>query len=416
MAALLYTFGIRLLDLAIFIASFFSHKASLLRNGRKESRRKLLQKENSSAFTLWIHCASLGEFEQGRPIIEAMKNQHPEVEIVLSFFSPSGYEIRKDYAHADFIFYLLSDTAANSRFMIEKIQPDLAIFVKYEFWHNLIAQLSEKSIPLLSVSTIFRPDQRFFKNQKNYFSASLRKFDRFFVQNEQSYSLLKQIGIEQAEIAGDTRFDRVVAMSQEAFESQVLEDFTSGKDVFVIGSSWPEDLEVLIPFIKNHLNQYKFIIAPHELKEKAYAEIEEAFKGDTLRFTHLNSGEVQRQENIMILDTMGQLAYVYRYARFAWVGGAYGQGLHSTLEPACYNIPVFFGNKNYIKFREATDLIDIRGAFSIGSTDELEEKFREIQSEDKYNETTEAIRRYVSQQEGATDTIMNYLNEKIASK
>src|SRR6185295_3731851 len=315
-------------------------------------------------------CSSLGEFEQGRPVIEAFRKQFPTFKILLTFFSPSGYEVRKNYDQADFIFYLPWDTRKHARYFVEKVRPSLVIFVKYEFWYHFTNEIHKKNIPLISISSIFRPDQPFFRMYGSLFRSILKSFSHFFVQNPLSAELLLGIGINQVTVSGDSRFDRVKQIMENAERLTLADQFKDSQKVMVIGSAWPEDMEVLYPFINEHRGRLKFIIAPHEISDGFIQEIEKSVQGKVIRYSQAQVSTLQ-DYNILIIDNVGMLSRLYRYGEFAFVGGGFGQGLHNILEPACYGIPIFFGNKTFQKFQEANDLILRGGAFEVGDFQEL---------------------------------------------
>ncbi|MBP9926574.1 MAG: 3-deoxy-D-manno-octulosonic acid transferase [Cyclobacteriaceae bacterium] len=411
----LYSSAITLIRLLFSLAAFFNPKARLFVDGRK----RLFQKLESTLATnnqplVWVHCASLGEFEQGRPIMEAFKKQFPHYKILLTFFSPSGYEVRKNYTGADYIFYLPWDTATNAKRFIKIVNPALAIFIKYEFWYQYSKELSNRNIPIISASCIFRPNQAFFKWYGPFFRAILKNFTHFFVQSKQSIELLKQIGIEKATLAGDTRFDRVHDMTQQARDIDLAAQFKDGDKLFVVGSLWPEDLEVLAIFINENKNSLKFIIAPHEINEKFLKEIESAIHVKSVRFS--KTGQHLNTYNALIIDNVGMLSSLYRYGEFAFVGGAYGKGLHNILEAACYGVPIFFGNKNYEKFQEAKELIMRGGAFTVADYSELKANYElMISRPENYLLACEVTKSYVIENLGATKKIMDYCHKLLTA-
>ncbi len=362
---------------------------------------------------VWVHCASLGEFEQGRPIIEALKKESPSLKILLTFFSPSGFEVRKNYAHADYIFYLPWDTAHNAKQFIDITRPSLAIFIKYEFWYNYSVELKNNHIPIISASSIFRADQIFFKWYGSFFRGILKKFSHFFVQTPQSIELLRQIGITQASLAGDTRFDRVFEVTQQASEIEIAHRFKGNEKTFVVGSLWPEDLDVLAPFINEHRNSLKFILAPHEISERFISQIEQSLSVKTTRYS--SAAENIETYSVLIIDNIGMLSKLYRYGEFAYVGGAFGKGLHNILEAACYGIPIFFGNKNYQKFQEAYELIMRGGAFAIGDYPDLKKNYELLTNKpESFLLSCEVTRSYVKENLGATIKIVDYCKKQLA--
>lgn len=412
---LLYTISIFLLRSLYSLAALFHPKAKLFVNGRKKIFKKL-----EAAFSgntqpvVWVHCASLGEFEQGRPIMEAFRKQYPSYKILLTFFSPSGYEVRKNYNGADYIFYLPWDTSSNAKRFVEITKPALAIFVKYEFWYFYSAALKSKSIPLISASCIFRPEQIFFKWHGFFFRRILKNFNHFFVQTTQSIELLKQIGINNSSLVGDTRFDRVHDITTNAVDIELAQQFKGDDKVFVVGSLWPEDLEVLAPFINENKNLLKFIIAPHEISEKFLTEIEVSISVKSVRYS--KSGQHLNSYDVLIIDNVGMLSSLYRYGEFAYVGGAFGKGLHNILEAACYGVPIFFGNKNYEKFQEANELIMRGGAFSLADYSELKTTYEMMMSRpENFLLACEVTKSYVTENLGATDKIMKYCKKLLST-
>lgn len=405
---IIYNVIIRLLAGLFRIASLFNAKASQFVAGRAGLLKQIkAAMKNNQDKLVWIHCASLGEFEQGRPIIEAFKKQMPAIKILLTFFSPSGYELRKNYKEADWVFYLPWDTARHARVFIESTQPSLAIFVKYEYWHHYTRELYIRSIPIISVSSIFRDDQLFFKPYAGFYRNILKKFSHFFTQNYKSLSLLKGIGITTASVAGDTRFDRVIEIVKQAEEIPIAKAFKGTDQLLVIGSAWTEDMEILAPFINERGNTLKFIIAPHEINESNLIEIERMLRCQCIRFSNTSESNVT-DYNVLIVDNMGMLARLYRYGEFAFVGGAFGKGLHNILEAACYGIPIFFGNRNYQKFQEAVDLINRGGAFEVSDYKDLLSKYEMVTIPENFMLACEVTRSYVEENVGATEKIMSY--------
>ncbi len=410
-----YTLSLWLLQLTYRIAAMFHAKAHLYVSGRINLFDKLTIafRENKSPL-VWIHCASLGEFEQGRPILEALKKQNASLKILLTFFSPSGYEVRKNYPQADYIFYLPWDTAHNAKQFIAITKPTIAIFIKYEFWYNYTHELKKNSIPIISASSIFRPNQIFFKWYGSFFRKILKTFDHFFVQTPQSIELLKQLGITQTTLAGDTRFDRVFEVTQQAAHIEVAHTFKGNDKTFVVGSLWPEDLDVLAPFIDEHAHSLKFILAPHEISERFINQIEQSVSAKTIRYSR--ASENLDTYSVLIIDNIGMLSTLYRYGEFAYVGGAFGKGLHNILEAACYGVPIFFGNKNYQKFQEANDLILRGGAFAVGDYTELKKNFELLNNmPESFLLACDVTQSYVKENLGATNKIVSYCNNLLSA-
>ena len=408
----LYNLVILLVRLLAKVAALFNPKARLLIQGQ----RKLIQKITAANATnhspvIWVHCASLGEFEQGRPVIEAFRNLYPTYKILLTFFSPSGYEVRKTYAQVDWVFYLPWDTSKNARQFIDAVKPVLVIFVKYEFWFHYSNELKKREIPLLSISSIFRKDQVFFKPYGKFYRSILAKFTHFFVQNDESLKLLQSIGIQSVTVGGDTRFDRVKSLVNQAEEIELAKKFKAGQKTIVIGSCWPEDLEILTPFINEKSSQLKFIIAPHETTEAHINAIEKTVKVPCIRFSQ--PGEKPEDASVLIIDNVGMLSRLYRYGEFAYVGGAFGKGLHNILEPACYGIPIFFGNKNYQKFQEAVDLLNRGGAFAVNDYQDLKEKYEMVNIPQTFLLAYNVTKQYVEEKLGATKKIIDYCSTNL---
>ena len=405
---ILYDLAIRIARFVYQLASLFHAKAQLFVSGRVGLFEKLkMAVEGSTGPLVWVHCASLGEFEQGRPIIEALKKENSSIKILLTFFSPSGYEVRKNYAQADYIFYLPWDTAQNAKRFIRITKPSFAIFIKYEFWYNYTAELKRNHIPIVSASSIFRPDQIFFKGYGSFFRGILKNFSHFFVQTPQSIDLLKQIGITQVTLAGDTRFDRVFEVTQQVATIEIAEAIKKNEKTFVVGSLWPEDLDVLAPFINDHKDSLKFILAPHEISERFINQIEESLSVKTIRYSQATKNP--DEYSVLIIDNIGMLSKLYRYGEFAYIGGAFGKGLHNILEAACYGVPIFFGDKNFEKFQEAKDLIMRGGAFAVGGYTDLKNSFELLNNKpESFLLACKVTRSYVVENLGATAKIVSY--------
>ena len=400
---LLYNAGLRLYYLAIYIASFFNSKARLWINGRK------ITITHTGSKSIWFHFASLGEFEQGRPVLEQMRQLHPSVKIVITFFSPSGYEIRKSTPLADEVYYLPLDTAKNARQFIAAINPTMAIFTKYEYWYHFFNELNELNIPLYIISGIFRPKQVFFKWYGSLHRKMLTYVSQFFVQDEQSKLLLNHIGITNITISGDTRFDRVWANAQQPKQLNDIENFTKGQRTFIAGSTWPEDERLVAGLVKDYPD-WKFIFAPHEISEgKINTLINLLPPNSTVRYSQLTTHNSQPQAQTLIIDNIGMLSSLYQYGHVAYIGGGFGAGIHNTLEAAAFGLPVIFG-PNYLKFKEAKDIITIKAGFSIGNEAELKEIVDAlINDEQFYAYANKQIKVYIQQHIGATATIIEYL-------
>ena len=358
----LYNISIWIFSTAINIASLFNPKAKQWIKGRKGIFQKLAGATKDNKDIVWFHCASLGEFEQGKPIIEGYKIKHPTHKILLTFFSPSGYEIRKNYDEVDWVFYLPADTKKNAKKFINIVNPIKVIFIKYEFWFNYMAECKKQNIPFYSVSSIFRKEQSFFKY--DFFAKQLNNVSHFFVQDQNSKELLKKIGFSNCTVAGDTRFDSVITNTQNAISIPLIEEFSKNKTTIICGSTWPKDEALLAKYIKENPN-YNYIIASHEMQH-----IKELKKQtNALLFSKADSTNISNS-NVLIIDSIGILSNIYKYGNLAYIGGGFGSGIHNILEAITFGLPVIFG-PNYSKFKEAKDLITLGGAKSISNYIEL---------------------------------------------
>lgn len=400
----IYNIGIVIYSLLLKTASLFNEKAKFFVNGRKNIFENIAKKINSKDRPVWFHFASLGEFEQGRPVLEKLKSDNPSQKIVVTFFSPSGYEIRKNYALAD-VFYLPLDTASNAKRFIELVNPKSAIFTKYEFWFHYFKELDKKQIPLYLISGIFRPNQVFFKWYGGFYRNILKNVSHFFVQNEESVSILKSIGITEVSLAGDTRFDRVYENAQHPKKLELIENFCGDANVFIAGSTWPED-EKLLVLLTEKYPDWKFIIAPHEIGEGHVREIESLFP-KAIKFSVFSSQVIATSSQVLIIDNIGMLSSLYQYGKLAYIGGGFGVGIHNTLEAAAFGLPVIFGPK-HDKFQEAKDLIAIGAAKSIASAEELITAFEDFISNEK---ASADAKNYVKEKKGATEMIVEILNK-----
>ena len=402
---LLYNSGIYLTNAAIRLAALFNPKARLWVRGRKGIFDKLARTVDSGADIAWFHAASLGEFEQGRPVIEAFRKACPGYKILVTFFSPSGYEIRKNYPGADYIFYLPPDTPRNVRRFMAIVRPKIAVFVKYEFWVNYLLAMKRAGTKLYLISSIFRDGQIFFRPYGGLFRSALRAFRHIFVQNDSSRNLLKSIGIEQVSVAGDTRFDRVYEIAQQAKRLPEIERFAADAPVFIAGSTWPPDEELLVGLIERYPD-VKFIVAPHEMDESRMARLAAEIKGGTLRYTQCTPHTSYGPKQLLILDTVGILSSVYSYATWSYIGGGFGVGIHNTLEAATFGLPVAFG-PNYQKFKEARDLVTLGAARSINDYDELRAWFVPLRDNEEFLQKTSRIAKdYTTRHQGATGIIV----------
>ena len=393
------------------MAALFNSKIRKMVEGQRETADILRKGIAPDDRVVWFHAASLGEFEQGRPIMERLRKQHPEYKILLSFFSPSGYEVRKNYEGADVICYLPFDTPHNAKKFIELAHPEIAIFIKYEFWGNYLTQLHQSGVKTYSVSSIFRPGQRFFKKWNPYSKVVLHQFDHFFVQNETSKQLLASIDIHCVTVSGDTRFDRVLDIRNASKDLPVVETFTQGQNTFIAGSSWEPDEEIYIPYFANH-SDWKLIIAPHVIDESHLTKIEKMLESNgisSVRYTTLEqkaestNEKEQPQSRCLIVDCFGKLSSIYRYAKIALVGGGFGAGIHNVPEAAVYGIPVLFGPNNQ-KFREAQILKKIGAGFEFTDADSFKVLMDRFLSDENYmKESGEKSSKFIRENAGAAD-------------
>lgn len=406
----LYNIGIQAYGLAIWLTAPFNEKAALLCKGRKETRKKLLEIQRGNERLIWVHAASLGEFEQGRPVIEKLKQTEPDTKILLTFFSPSGYEIRKNYNGADYILYLPADTPANARRLIGTFRPDAAIFVKYEFWYHYLHELYKQHIPVYLISAIFRPEQPFFKSWGNLHRRMLGFFKCLYVQDEQSVNLLSTIGIKNVRLTGDTRFDRVKQIAETAKDIEKVHIFCNQQPAVICGSTWPPDEEMLMEYINHYSGNYKWVIVPHETGESHIRAILEKCRKKVVRYSQAEANAADY--DVLVVDCIGLLSSIYRYGQMAYIGGGFGVGIHNTLEAAVYGIPVIFGPKHQ-KFQEAVSLIREGGAFSISNGAELTEILNTlIQTPAIARTAGQKALEYVDSQLGATEVICEELRVK----
>lgn len=398
----LYNIFIHIYILALNLISPFNKKVKTMLKGEKECFDRL-QNLNSGDKVAWFHCASLGEFEQGRPLIEEVKKQFPEYKILLSFYSPSGYESKKDYALADYVVYLPNDTKSNAKKFVKKVNPDLIFFIKYEFWYNYISAL--KGRRLFQVSLILRQNQYFFSWYGKWFAKQLKNFEHFFVQNQQTANLLNKIGYKNVTISGDTRFDRVMTIANNAKSFTEIEKFCEGNQKIILaGSSWLADEKIIQQAVKNL--DIKLIIAPHVVGENHINEIQQLFP-EAILYSELANND--KKSNILIINCIGILSNLYQYCDIAYIGGGFGVGIHNTLEAATFGKPICFGT-NYHKFQEAIDLINLKAAYSISNQEELKQVLETLLNNEKiYNQSAKASKDYVKTKIGACKKIIEHL-------
>ena len=408
----IYNFVISSFSFFIYIASFFNEKAKKWIEGRVNIFERIKsEKDKFINRPFWFHAASLGEFEQGRPLIEKLKQLYPDTPVLLTFFSPSGYEVRKNYELADLVIYLPVDTKKHAAEFIFLTNPKAAFFIKYEFWHYYLNELKYRNIPVFSVSSIFRSNQLFFKPYGTFYRNILKNISLFFVQNDDSLNLLKNIGIDAVK-TGDTRFDRVMTLSLQRKELALISRFKgSATRLLVIGSSWDQDIEVLSPVLNNFflnkiaLGEIKVVIAPHEISMEKITALKKQITKEVVLYSEAQNKDLSLYD-FMVIDNIGLLSSIYQYADFAYIGGGFGKGIHNTLEAATYGIPVFWGPK-YQKFQEAHDLITLGGGFVIHNTKEFENQFNFIATSiEAYKHAAKVNQQYVVTNAGATDKII----------
>lgn len=393
----------------LIIIAPFNKKIRQFVDGRNYVFTELQQKINLQDRVIWIHCASLGEFEQGRPLLENLKLQFPTYKILLTFFSPSGYEVRKNYDKADVVVYLPLDRPKLVHKFLNLAHPDVAIFVKYEFWANYLHTLKERAIPTLLVSGIFRKNQLFFKFYGSGYRKILKAFTWLFVQDNQSLELLRSIGIQNCSVSGDTRFDRVYILANEKIEFPLVERFVENTKVLVAGSTWPPDEDILTAYINQHATtEEKFIIVPHEINAKAIQALQQKLQVTSVVYAELNEKNA-KESKVLIVNTVGLLSKLYAYGQVSYVGGGFGVGIHNILEPATYGIPIIIG-KEYQKFKEAQDLMALKACFSINDVPSFTVVYKNlIQNDIERINIGNRAKEYVKKNTGATQIIMRYL-------
>ena len=402
---ILYNICIALYSCIVSLVGLWNKKAKQWSQGRKGIFSSMQKHIHANDRVIWIHVASLGEFEQGRPIIEQIKREHQDYKILVTFFSPSGYEIRKNYNGADYIYYLPIDTPGNVRRFLDIAHPEIAIFVKYEFWLNYLFELKRRQIRTFIISAIFRPKSIFFSWYGTLWRRALECFELMFVQNQESKELLHGIGFDNVVIAGDTRFDRVAELAQAAKKIEIIERFKAESDLFVAGSTWAPDEDILIELI-NENPAIKFVVAPHEMDEGRIAKIINSTKGGAVRYTQCNATTDFGSTQVLVLDTIGILSSVYSYAKWSYIGGGFGVGIHNTLEAATFALPIAFG-PNYHKFKEARDMIALGAATKVESAKDLQEWFNPLRDDSAYlKQISDKAKNYTIANQGATSLIM----------
>lgn len=409
----MYSLFLNFVSNLLRVFSFVNPKIKSWILGQKNVWIELEQFNPFKVPVIWIHAASVGEFEQGRPLIERMRRENPNHFLVLTFFSPSGYQHLKNYSQVDKVLYLPLDTKYRVNKFLSILKPQLAIFIKYEFWPNYIHALNERKIPLVLISAIFRKEQVFFRWYGGYFRRLLAQFDKIFLQNKASNDLLKSIGIKSAQVVGDTRFDRVIENSQQLISWEIKQTFIDKKKFIVCGSVWKEDMEILVPLINNPELNFAWIIVPHEINPKQMEEWERDIQEEVVYSSRNQLNEI-KSAKVLFVDEMGKLSGLYKDANFAYIGGAFRKGLHNTLEAAVFGPPLFFGNKNYQKFDEAVQLVQMGNAFPVENSKEILEKILYLEKNKKEREKIEERSiDFILGSKGATDTIFNYVQPKI---
>jgi 3-deoxy-D-manno-octulosonic-acid transferase len=415
-----YSLAIRLYSGLVAVASLFGNKkAQQWWKGRNKQWENLVTEHKDDEW-LWMHVSSLGEFEQGLPVIESLKKNFPKYKILLTFFSPSGYEPRKNFPLADKVAYMPSDTLQNAKKLVRNFNIKAAFFVKYDFWFNYMKVLKKNDIPLYYISALLHPDHYFFKFYSTWFRKQLLNVSHYFVQNDETAKLLKSIGIENATVTGDTRFDRVYDIAKQSKSFPEIEEFIAGRHCVIAGSSWPSDEKYIIPFSKKMPDDYSLIIAPHDVSESHIKQITSQLDSYVLysQLTlpisqQLSNSEAQQLKKVLVVDTIGILKQIYKYARFAYVGGGFMSSIHNTQEALVFGCPVVVGPK-YTKFVEAVDLVRDGGMFSVENQQEFDDIFVQLMNDDNfYNKASGICQDYIQLSIGATSKIMKRLNDEL---
>ncbi len=395
----IYTVGIYFFSFLVKVYAFFNGKSKKIIKGQRATW-KILENQGSESY-IWFHVASLGEFEQGRPLIETLKTSYPQQKILITFFSPSGYEVKKNYSHADLVLYLPFDTPSNSKRFLSKISIKVAVFVKYEFWFNYLNRAQSIGIPIIYVSSLFRKEQIYFKSK--WMLNIFKKVNHFFVQNQESMLILNNYGLNNVSVAGDTRIDSVLLTAGKSWHNPSIEKVLNGKPLIVFGSTWKGDYKLIASFINENSEKYQYIIAPHEVNQNELLELESDVK---LKVSYYSDSE--DFSNVLIINTIGVLKYLYRYADVAYIGGGFNNGIHNTLEPLAYNIPVLFGPKNHAKFTEARDIIGLGMGALVNSNDFHQKLEFYLNSLESRTEVERKIKKYIENNKGATSKIVDY--------
>lgn len=411
---IIYNLFVNLFGFAVSIASRFNPKAKLWLDGRKDWELKMKSVISAEDRVIWIHCSSLGEFEQGRPVMEKLKSDYPHHKLAVSFFSPSGYEVRKDFNGADYIFYLPLDSIKNAKKLIQTLHPELLILVKYEYWYNLLNELNHAEIPVVVISAVIKEKELFFRSWASWFRKIISGIDQFFVQDKDSENLLNSIGIDHVTVSGDTRFDRVKEIYESHSKLEFVEKFKVNSNLIVAGSTWPEDEVILADYINQDLPEdWKVIFAPHNIDEKQIQNLMGKVNGKSVRYSEMTDEKLVESQ-FLILDTIGILTQVYAYSTISYVGGGFTKtGVHNTLEPAVFGVPLIFG-PNYKSYMEAVHLVDRKAAVRFKDGFDFEEKMNElIQDSEARKERGKSAFDYIQQKPNSTQLIMNYVKKVI---
>jgi 3-deoxy-D-manno-octulosonic-acid transferase len=415
----MYYVVVFILKVALRLVGVFSRQARRLVRSQHNLftalKEGIAQQKNLPDHCFWFHCASLGEFEQGRPLIEALRTKYPEARIVLTFFSPSGYEVRRNYAVADLVSYLPFDGKRNPRRFVQLIRPTVAFFIKYEYWYGYLRALQRQGVPTVSVSTLLSPGHVAFRWYGGFYRRTMRLFTHYFTQDQCTADLLAKIGVNQTTVAGDTRFDRVAALASQAGEVELAAKFKGNEAVFVAGSTWPPDHDVLLPLLGEFTDELKFIIAPHQIEEGELNRLEEAIPYQVVRYSRAKP-ETVANYRVLLVDNVGMLTALYRYGNFAYVGGAFGKSLHNVLEPATFGMPIYFGNRSYRHVNEANALLKLGGAFTVADSQELRLKLlMHHRNPEQRQRAASTTRQFVADHQGATAKITAYVSNQLLS-
>ena len=415
----MYTLLIHLYGAAMRLAANFHKKANDWVVGRRSVWTDIAKLKNDARPVFWLHAASLGEFEQGRPILEAWRTQYGDThKIIVTFFSPSGYNVRKNYPLADVVTYLPLDTPENARRFIQIVQPTTVVFVKYEFWYHILTETFKTKADVYLVSASFRPQQFLFKWYGASFLSLLHGFRQIFVQKPEHLALLQQYNVKNAQVAGDTRLDRSVQVAEKTPSLPLIAHFIKGRTTLIAGSTWQPDENVLLPITQNtQFSDWCFILAPHEIKSENIKALQQRFGANTILYSELVAQNgAESSKNILIIDNIGLLAALFKYANYAYIGGAFSNGLHNIIEAAVFGVPIFFGNKNYKKFPESSDLIHENGAFAISESQELSAQLTFFRKNNTaYLSACANNKRYVLENAGATEQILAAITKDSAS-